>query len=97
MPREVWDSPAFFQMNRRMTELWSVIFTICTVLGEISMRYGHVLLLGIIVPMAAMGFGLVFSQLYPRRFADLFARAGQTAPRAAAPPDENVAFDVRSL
>jgi len=79
MPREMWDDPAFYQMNRRMTEVWAFIFTLGTVLGEIAMRYGHLLLLGMIVPMAAMGFGLVFSRLYPRRYAARFSRAGRTA------------------
>jgi len=88
MPREVWDNPAFYQMNRRMTELWSVIFTLGMVLGGISMRYGHVLLLGMIIPMAAMGVGLVFSQLYPRRFADQFSPARHSAPRAASRHDK---------
>lgn len=74
--------PAFYRMNRRLTVVWSLIFTIGAMLGAIVLKYGHALLLGVIVPMAAMGFGLVFSQLYPRRYAARFASAGQTVPGA---------------
>jgi all-trans-retinol 13,14-reductase len=80
MPREIWGDPAFYQMNRRMTEVWAVIFTLGMVLGEFAMRYGHRLILGVIVPMAAMGAGVVFSRLYPRRYAAGFSRAGRPAP-----------------
>lgn len=82
MPRELWDDPAFYRMNRRMTEVWAVIFTLGMVLGEITMRYGHRLLLGMIVPMAAMGVGVVFSRLYPRRYAARFSRVGRSTPGA---------------
>jgi hypothetical protein len=82
MPREIWGDPAFYQMNRRMTEVWAVIFTLGMVLGEITMRYGHRLLLGMIVPMAAMGVGVVFSRLYPRRYAARFSRVGRSTPGA---------------
>lgn len=82
MPREVWDTPEFYRMNRRMTEVWSIIFTLGMVLGEISMQYGHTLLLGMIIPMAAMGFGFVFSQRYPRRFTRRLAPAGRAEQRA---------------
>jgi hypothetical protein len=80
MPREIWDDPFFYQMNQTMTELWSIIFTLGTVLGEIGTRYGHRLLLGVIIPMAAMCVGIIFSQLYPRRFAHRFARVGHLTP-----------------
>jgi all-trans-retinol 13,14-reductase len=88
MPRETWDDPAFYQMNRRMTEVWAVIFTLGTVLGEIVVRYGHRLLLGMIVPMAAMGVGLIFSQRYPRRYVARFSRAGRAAPFAPSRCDQ---------
>jgi all-trans-retinol 13,14-reductase len=81
MPCEVWDNPDFYRMNRRMTEVWSVIFTLGMVLGEISMLYGHTLLLGMIIPMAAMGLGFVFSLRYPRWFARRFAPAGTVEQR----------------
>ena len=79
-PRELWNDPAFYQMNRRLTAVWVVIFTLGAVLGEIAMSFGHMLLCGLIIPMAAMVFGLVFSQLYPRRYAARFAQAGQGGP-----------------
>jgi hypothetical protein len=97
MPREVWDDPFFYQMNRTMTELWSIIFTLGAVLGEIATRYGHRLLLGVIIPMAAMGVGIIFSQLYPRRFAYRFARVGQMTPDVASPSHKVVVCDARSL
>jgi hypothetical protein len=97
MPREVWDDPFFYQMNRTMTELWSVIFTLGAVLGDIATRYGHRLLLGVIVPMAAMGVGIIFSQLYPRRFARRFARVRQMTPDEASPSHAAVVCDARSL
>ncbi len=88
MPRELWDDPAFYQMNRRMTEVWAVIFTLGMVLGEITMRYGHRLILGMIVPMAAMGIGVVFSRLYPRRYAARFSRVERSTPGAPSQYDQ---------
>jgi hypothetical protein len=69
VPREAWDDPGFNQMNRHMTAVWVLIFALGAVLGEIAMRHGHLVLFGMIIPSAAMAFGLVFSQLYQRRYA----------------------------
>jgi hypothetical protein len=96
MPREVWNDPFFYQMNHTMTEVWSVIFTLGAVLGEIATRYGHRLLLGVIVPMAAMGVGIIFSQLYPRSFAHRFASLGQMPADAASASHKAVVCEARS-
>jgi F0F1-type ATP synthase assembly protein I len=76
------DDPAFYQMNRRLTVVWSLIFTLGAVLGAIVMKYGHTVPLGLIVPMAAMGCGMVFSRLYSRRYTARFASADQALPNA---------------
>jgi hypothetical protein len=51
------------------------------VLGAAVIRYGHTLLLGIVIPLAGMGFGLLLSNICPRRCAEQFmqlARAETT-------------------
>jgi all-trans-retinol 13,14-reductase len=84
----IWDNPDFLRMNRNMTAVWAAIFTLGSVLGEVVRKYGHPLLFGLIVPMAAMVLGVLFSLLYPRRYGARFvaAEAERNTPghRAAA-------------
>jgi hypothetical protein len=71
----MWDHPDFLRMNRNMTAVWAVIFTLGSVLGEVVRKYGHPQLFGLIVPTAAMVFGAAFSWLYPRRYGARFVVA----------------------
>jgi hypothetical protein len=71
-PREVWDHPLFHRINVRLTEAWAVIFTLGAIECAICLRLGHTLLLGLILPGSGMVFGFVFSNQYPKRFADQF-------------------------
>lgn len=67
-PPEIWASPTFYRMNLHLTGAWALIFTLGAVLGAITLVFGHVMMLGIVIPSAAMAFGFVFSNRYPDRF-----------------------------
>ena len=81
-PREYWDSPIFLSVNRVITLVWALAFTVAAVAG----LYGNSVLdqpdnfwSAWIIPIAAMLFAFSFSEWYP----DL---ASAAAPR---PPGES--------
>jgi hypothetical protein len=69
-PPAVWNDPIFIKLNHRLTQVWAIIFTGCALLGAVSIFAGHLLMLGVILPLAAMLFGFEFSKRYPRRFSN---------------------------
>jgi hypothetical protein len=80
-PREYWESPIFLSVNRSITLVWALAFTVAAAAG----LYGNSILdqpdnfwTAWIIPIAAMLFAFSFSEWYPD-----VASAG--APR---PPDE---------
>jgi hypothetical protein len=100
-PTALWDNPDFLRMNRHMTTVWAVIFTLGSVLGEVVRKYGNPQLFGLIVPTAAMVFGAVFSWLYPRRYSARLVvpeEEDRNAPNARAASDQLSAIrNARSL
>lgn len=80
-PSKAWDQPLFLRMNILMTEVWAMIFTLGAILGAASFRFGHTLILGLIIPGAAMIFGYAFTISYPRRFADQLKNDHETTAR----------------
>lgn len=96
----MWDNPDFLRMNRNMTAVWAVIFTLGSVLGEVVRKYGHPLPFGLIVPMAAMAFGVLFSLLYPRCYGARFVVAEEesnTRSARAASDQPSAIRNARSL
>jgi len=80
-PREYWDSPVFLRINRVITLVWALAFTVAAAAG----LYGNSVLnqpddfwTAWIIPIAAMLFAFSFSEWYPEV-------ASAQAPR---PPDE---------
>jgi hypothetical protein len=76
-PREYWDSPIFLSVNRVISLVWALAFTVAAVAG----LYGNSVLdqpdnfwTAWIIPIAAMLFAFSFSEWYP------------DVARAAAPP-----------
>jgi all-trans-retinol 13,14-reductase len=67
-PREIWASPTFYRMNLHLSVAWAFVFTISAILGALSMVIGYALLLGLVLPLAGMAFGFIFSNRYPKRF-----------------------------
>jgi hypothetical protein len=80
-PREYWESPIFLSVNRSITLVWALAFTVAAAAG----LYGNSILdqpdnfwTAWIIPIAAMLFAFSFSEWYPD-----VASAG-----ASRPPDE---------
>lgn len=81
-PRETWDSPRFRRTNLILTMMWGVIFTFGAILGMGILVDGHPFLLGVVIPMIAMGAGYIFSYEYPKRASDRFESIAVTSRRA---------------
>ena len=71
-PREAWDSPLFARINTTLTIMWAIVFTFGAFLGVLIFAIGHAFLLGVAIPISAMGVGYIFNNRYPKRFADRF-------------------------
>lgn len=71
-PRETWNSPLFARVNTTLTMMWAIVFTFGAILGVLIFAIGHAFLLGVAIPLSAMGIGYVFNNRYPKRFADRF-------------------------
>jgi len=87
VPREAWNSPLFVHINTTLTVMWATIFTFGAIMGVMTIAVGHAFLLGIAIPMSAMGVGYAFNNEYPKRFADrldLAARAASAATHQTA-------------
>lgn len=71
-PPEAWPTPLFRQINVTLTLAWALIFTFGAILGAVTLVADHQFLLGVVLPTAAMVVGYIFSNRYPKRFADRF-------------------------
>ena len=83
-PREYWDSLVFLRVNRVITLVWALAFTVAAAAGV----YGNSILkqpddfwAGWIIPIAAMLFAFSFSEWYPEV-------ASAQAPRPPGEPPE---------
>ena len=83
-PREYWDSPIFLRVNRVITLVWALAFTVAAMAG----LYGNSVLdqpdnfwTAWIIPIAAMLFAFSFSEWYPNV-------ASAEAPRPPGEPAE---------
>jgi all-trans-retinol 13,14-reductase len=72
-PREVWDHPLFLRLNVILTVVFGVMFTVNAGLGVLALMTGHLLSLGLIVPMSLLIAAIVFSGQYPKRYSQRFA------------------------
>lgn len=72
-PPAIWENSTFYRMNLNVSVVWALIFTISALLGAITIYVGRILLIGIIIPTAGLAFGFLFSNRYPKRFANQFA------------------------
>jgi hypothetical protein len=72
-PREVWDHPLFMRLNVILTVVFGLIFTVNAALGLIALMTGHLLSLGLVVPISLLIAGMVFSAQYPKRYSHRFA------------------------
>jgi all-trans-retinol 13,14-reductase len=86
-PVEVWEHPLFTRLNVILTVIFGLMFTVNAVLGVLALMTGHVIVLGLIVPIALLISAIVFSSIYPKSYAERFApewSAAQTANAAGA-------------
>jgi all-trans-retinol 13,14-reductase len=83
-PREVWDHPLFMRLNVILTVVFGLMFTVNAGLGTLALMTGHLLTLGLIVPISLLIAAIVFGAQYPKRYAQRFAP--DWAARQAAMP-----------
>jgi all-trans-retinol 13,14-reductase len=72
-PREVWDHPLFTRLNVILTAVFGLMFTVNAGLGVIALRTGHLVTLGLLLPIGLLIACIVFSALYPKRYSQRFA------------------------
>jgi all-trans-retinol 13,14-reductase len=72
-PPEVWKHPLFMRLNVILTVVFGLMFTVNAGLGVLALRIGHVLTLGLILPVALLIAAIVFSAQYPKSYARHFA------------------------
>ena len=72
-PREVWDNPLFMRLNVVLTVVFGLMFTVNAGLGVIALITGHLLTLGLLLPIALLIACIVFSRQYPKRYSQRFA------------------------
>ncbi len=86
-PVEVWDHPLFMRLNVILTVIFGLMFTVNAGLGVLALMTGHVIVLGLIIPIALLIAAIVFSTIYPKSYAERFAprwTSSQTAGAAGA-------------
>ncbi|MBF6560970.1 MAG: hypothetical protein IVW56_11820 [Candidatus Binataceae bacterium] len=81
-PPEVWKEPLFMRLNVILTVVFGVVFTVNAGLGVLALKTGHLLTLGLLLPLSLLAAAIVFSARYPKGYAQRFApdwAARQTA------------------
>jgi hypothetical protein len=71
-PREVWNTPQFLRMNMIMTLVWTLIFTLDTLLAILARRGHYVLMLDAVIPTITLVLGYAFNRFYPEHFRKRF-------------------------
>jgi hypothetical protein len=72
-PREVWNTPQFLRMNVIMTLVWTLIFTLDTLLAILVRRGHYVLMLDAVIPTITLVLGYAFNRYYPEHFRKRFS------------------------
>jgi all-trans-retinol 13,14-reductase len=72
-PREVWDHPLFMHLNIILTVAFGLMFTVNAGFGVIALITGHLLTLGLLLPISLLIACIVFSKQYPQRYSQRFA------------------------
>ena len=83
-PVEVWDHPLFMRLNVILTVIFGLMFTVNAGLGVLALMSGHLMVLGLIVPVALLISAIVFSSIYPKRYAARFVPGFNASPTAGA-------------
>jgi hypothetical protein len=72
------------RLNLILTAVFGLMFSVNTMLGAIAVMTGHLLLLGLIIPLALLVTAIVFSSVYPKVYVQRVAPEWATAQAAAA-------------
>jgi all-trans-retinol 13,14-reductase len=72
-PREVWHHPLFMHLNVILTVAFGMMFTVNAGFGVIALITGHLLTLGLLLPISLLIACIVFSMQYPQRYSQRFA------------------------
>jgi len=83
-PVEVWEHPLFMRLNVILTVVFSLMFTVNAGLSVLALITGHLVVLGLIVPVVLLISAIVFSSIYPKRYAARFVPGFNTPPAAGA-------------
>lgn len=83
-PVEIWDQPLFMRLNVILTEVFAVMFSVNSGLGALALATGHILVIGLLVPISLLGAAIVFSGKYPNRYFQRVAPDWVAAQAAAA-------------
>jgi all-trans-retinol 13,14-reductase len=67
-PAEIWDHPIFLRLNVILTVVFGAMFSINTVLGATALMTGHLLLLGLVLPLSLLIAAIGFSNVYPNKY-----------------------------
>src|ERR1700722_3865835 len=67
-PPEIWDHPIFLRLNVILTVVFGAMFSINTVLGATALMTGHLLLLGLVLPLSLLIAAIGFSNVYPNKY-----------------------------
>jgi all-trans-retinol 13,14-reductase len=81
-PPEVWKHPLFMRLNVILTVVFGLMFTVNAGLGVLALMTGHLLVLGLLLPIMLLISAIVFSSRYPKGYAQRFApdSAARQAP-----------------
>jgi len=82
-PPEIWDHPLFIRLNVILTVVFAVMFSVNTGLGALALATGHLLVVGLLIPMVLLVAAIVFSGRYPNRYFQRVAPEWAAAAQAA--------------
>jgi len=67
-PAEIWAHPLFIRLNVILTVVFGVMFSVNTILGLMALITGHLLLLGLAIPLSLLVAAIVFSSVFPKGY-----------------------------
>jgi hypothetical protein len=82
-PPEVWEHPLFIRLNVILTVVFGVMFSVNTVLGATALMTGHLLSLGVALPLSLLVAAIAFSNVYPKRYFERVAPQWAAAAQGA--------------
>jgi hypothetical protein len=82
-PAQIWDHPLFLRLNVILTVVFGVMFSVNSALGAAALMTGHLLSLGLALPLSLLVAAIAFSNVYPKRYFERVAPQWAAAAQAA--------------